>query len=141
MNKTRSQTLMLVEIILLLLPLTLFMALLITVSYVAYPIPMTPMQILFDLGMLLKLLGLAAAWCLSVRYFRFGGGDLKYTHWIWLALLIGASSIGLLCALIAVEQLLMVHHPQTRVGFSLLAPAVFLIPVASHLLWERKRAG
>lgn len=137
MNIATRKALMLVELILFLLPLTLFMLLLTAVSYVAYPIPLTPVQVAFDLGMLLKLAGIIAAWRLAILFLLSGRGGLSKAHRAWVVLLWMASLLGVLSAMVAIEQFILAPFPQPRVGFTLLAPALALGPICCHILWER----
>lgn len=130
---------LLAEVLLLLLPLTLLMALLVPLTYVAYPIPDLQATLLaFDLGMLVKLLGILAAWRLAIGFLRFGIGGLRRAHLAWFAILLAAVAIGIASSVVAIEQNVLSPVYQTRVGFTLLAPALALAPLAAHLWWERR---
>ncbi|MCE8032279.1 MAG: hypothetical protein LPK20_08685 [Halomonas sp.] len=141
MTLTARKRIVLAEVLILLLPLTLLMALLVPLTYVAYPIPELQATLLaFDLGMLIKLLGILAAWRLAVGFLRFGGSGLCRAHAAWFVLLLAAGVVGIASSVVAIEQNVLSSLYQTRVGFTLLAPAVALVPLALHLSWER-RAG
>lgn len=132
----------LAEVVLLLLPLTLLMGILVPLTYVAYPIPHLQATLLaFDLGMLIKLLGILAAWRLALGFLRFGAAGLQRANVAWFVLLLAAVAVGLASSVVAIEQNVLSSVYQARVGFTLLAPAVVLAPLAAHLLWERQRAG
>lgn len=139
MTPTARKRVMLAEVALLLLPLTLLMALLVPLTYVAYPFPELHATLLvFDLGMLLKLLGILAAWRLAVGFMRFGAGGVRRAHLTWFVLLLAAVAVGIASSVVAIEQNLFSSVYATRVGFTLLAPAVVLAPLAAHLWWERR---
>ncbi|QJQ94699.1 MULTISPECIES: hypothetical protein [Halomonadaceae] len=141
MSKARARWIMIAEILLLLLPLTLLMGLLVPLTYVAYPIPdPRPILIVFDIGMLFKLIGIAAAWRLALAYLRQGGEGLRKCHSLWFVLLIVAVAIGLASTLVAIEQSLFSTRYEERIGFTLLAPALLLAPLAGHLLHGRRKA-
>ncbi|PMR73253.1 hypothetical protein [Billgrantia endophytica] len=130
----------LAEVVLLLLPLTLLMALLVPLTYVAYPIPQMQATLLaFDLGMLVKLLGILAAWRLAVGFLRFGVSSLRRAHLVWFVLVLAAVAIGIASSVVAIEQNVLSSVYHARVGFTLLVPAVVLAPLAVHLIWERRR--
>lgn len=140
MTEKGRKRIALAEVVLLLLPLSALMALLVPLTYVAYPIPDLHATLLaFDLGMLIKLLGILAAWRLAVGFLRFGAPGLRKAHVSWFVLLYAAVLIGVASTVVAIEQNVFSPLYQTRVGFSLLAPAVLLAPLAGHLLWERRQ--
>lgn len=139
MSQGRRKILLALEVLVLLLPLTLFMALLVPLSYIAYPIPDPKLiQIVFDLAMLIKLAGIIAAWRLAVSYIGGGGRNLQGIHPIWICVLAAAAVIGLLSTLVAVEQMTLAEFPSERIGFTLLAPALALAPIAVHMFLESR---
>lgn len=142
MTLTARKRILLAEVVLLLVPLTLLMALLVPLTYVAYPIPDLQATLLaFDLGMLVKLLGILAAWRLAIGFLRFGIGGLRRAHLAWFVILLAAVAIGIASSVVAIEQNMFTSVYQTRVGFTLLAPALALTPLAAHLWWERRRGS
>ncbi|MCE8012833.1 hypothetical protein [Billgrantia desiderata] len=142
MTLTARKRILLAEVVLLLVPLTLLMALLVPLTYVAYPIPDLQATLLaFDLGMLVKLLGILAAWRLAIGFLRFGIGGLRRAHLAWFVILLAAVAIGIASSVVAIEQNMFTSVYQTRVGFTLLAPALALAPLAAHLWWERRRGS
>ncbi|MDQ2076637.1 hypothetical protein [Marinimicrobium sp. ABcell2] len=130
------------QLLLLVLPVTLFMLALVGLSYVAYPIPNpAPIQILFDVWVVLSVLGVVSAWRLGVGYLKTGAAGLAAKGLPWLILLSVTALIGLISLVIAIEQLVLGagQVPEDRVGFTLLAPTVALLPLAIHLSVRRVR--
>lgn len=139
MSQGRRKILLALEVLVLLLPLTLFMTLLVPLSYIAYPVPDPKLiQIVFDLAMLIKLAGIIAAWRLAVSYISGGRRSLQSAHPIWICVLAAAAVIGLLSTLVAVEQMTLAEYPSERIGFTLLAPALALMPIAVHMFLESR---
>jgi ABC-type transport system involved in multi-copper enzyme maturation permease subunit len=128
-----------VGISLLLLPLTLLTALIVVLSYPAYPIADPGvLQIVFDVAMVLQILAILSAWRLSAGYFRGGASGLARAHGAWLVLLAVGAAIGLAGAGFAVEHALDPRTAEDHVGFALLSPAVVLVPIGL-LLWRYRR--
>jgi hypothetical protein len=140
MTERGHKILLAAEALVLLVPLTLIAALLTALSYPAYPIPLHPLQLGFDLAMLFKLAAIVAAWRLTVLYLRRGREGVKSAHAAWPWLLAVGAAIGLAGAAISVEHMMNPTQARSYVGFALLAPAAALVPVYVHLLRERRRA-
>lgn len=142
MSKIQSQKGWMVGAVVLLLPLTGIVALLVVVSYPAYPIPLTPLQVVFDLGMLILVAATVSAWRLTVLHLRAGRAGLQSAHTAWFSL-VGLSAImGVVTAVITIVHMLAPEHAPDIVGFALLSPAVLLVPVWVLLRMERRaKAG
>lgn len=139
MTERLSKGLLIAEAVLLLVPLTLLAVFFVLVSYPAYPPPnFPPIQIAFDLGVVLILAALIAAWRLVVLHLRAGPGALKARP-LWLMLVIVGALIGLASLLVIVERVLNSGAPGEYVGFALLAPAAVLGVLAIHLTLEVRR--
>ena len=140
MTERRRKIFVAAGVLLLLLPLTLATALLVFVSYPAYPLAeYRLLQFAFDLGMLLQLPGIGSAWGLAVMYLRTGPNGLRRAR-LSLALFSAAAMVGLVGAAIALWHFLNPESAPVYVGFALFAPAAFLVPMWIYLLWERRRA-
>lgn len=128
------------QALLLLLPASALAAFILILSYPSYPPRyVSPAQLAFDLGLILTIGGLAAAWRLAWRYWRAGRPGLQRTHGGWLALLALAALIGLAGAATTLVHLLDPVDPGVSVGFALLAPGALLAPLAVQLGIERLR--
>jgi hypothetical protein len=128
------------QLFILALPVTLFLVALVSLSYVAYPLPNpAPIQILFDVAVALSVIGVVSAWRVGVGYVKSGAAGLAALGLPWLILLGLTAFIGLASTLIAVEQLVLGagEVPSDRVGFTLLAPMIALLPLAVHLCFKR----
>lgn len=123
---------MLAQALFLLLPATLAIAFIVFISYPAYPPScLSAAQLAFDLGMLLMLAGIAAAWRLAVLHLM--GGGIGNTHRAWLAAVALGALVGTAGAATAVVHLLDPQDPGVWVGYALLAPGVLLVPPALQL--------
>jgi hypothetical protein len=130
----RARAVMAVEVVLFLLPATVLLGLIAGLHYVSYPVPeWQAIQLLFDVGMLLTLGGIVAAWRLVLS------SSSEDSTRFWRGLLNVAALIGLVCTGIAVEQFGGGGYPQTRIGFTLLAPAILLVPIRIHLWWHDRQ--
>lgn len=142
MSENFSKGILAAEALLLLLPLTLIAALLVLLSYPAYPLPdPRPIQLVFDLAMLFQLLALVAGWRMVILYLRSGRHGLRGARTLWIILLVLGAVIGLAGAFVAVEHVLNSGTARDSVGFALLAPGAVLSVLAGHLLWERRRVA
>jgi hypothetical protein len=142
MTERSRKALLAAAVLLLLLPLTLVTALMVMVSYPAYPIPDPGvLQVIFDAAMVFKVLAIVAGWRLVIGYFR---GDRR-DSWertaspVWLVLLGVGALIGLVGAGFAVEHAMNPRTAADHVGFALLSPAVLLVPLWLFLWRQRKR--
>jgi hypothetical protein len=145
MSARRRQVLLAVAVLLFLVPLTALTGLIAALSYPAYPIPDPgALQILFDIGMVLQIGGIVAAWRLVGRYLgggrRAGRAGLEGTSRIWLVLLGAGAFVGLVGAGVAVEHAVNPRDAADHVGFALLCPAFVLAPFWLFLWRDRRRA-
>lgn len=139
--KTRGhKRLVAAETVLLLLPLTVVLAAIAVLSYPAYPIPLRPLQVIFDVGMLFKLAGIVAGWRLALGYLRHGRNSLAKAHWLWVALLGVGSALGLVGGAIAIWHAFNPANAPDVVGYALFAPSVLLVPLLLHLWREQRRS-
>jgi hypothetical protein len=128
-------------VVVLLLPLTLLTAILVMLSYPAYPIPNPGvLQIVFDVAMALQVAAIVAAWRLSGGFFRAGAQALARTHRAWLALLGIGAVIGIVGAGFAIEHAINPRTAEDHVGFALLSPALALVPIWLFLWRQNRRA-
>jgi hypothetical protein len=126
-------------VLLFLLPLTAWTVLIVALSYPAYPIPDPgALQIVFDIAMLLQIVGIAAAWRLAARYFRAGREGLARLSRAWLLLLGVGALVGGIGAGFAAEHALDPRSAEDYVGFALLCPAVLLVPIW-WFMWRNRR--
>jgi hypothetical protein len=140
-RETRAKAIVIGEVLLLLVPLTLFTVLLFMLSYLAYPLPqLKPLQVIFDAGMLFKTAGIVAAWYLATLYWRSGRRGLRHVSPVWVLLIIIAAAVGFASALVGLDQWLSELLPSETVGFALLAPAVALLPLALHFSRARRHS-
>lgn len=133
MTEPRHRVLLGLEALLLLLPLTLLTAAITVLSYPAYPIPLRPLQVIFDLLMLFKLAAIVASWRLIVRYLTQGRRGLRKLSPTWLVLLAIGALLGFLSGLLALWHMLNPETAPDIVGFILLSPAAVLVPIFLHL--------
>jgi hypothetical protein len=130
------------QALLLLLPVTLLFVFIVFSDYPAYPQRhFSAPQAAFDLGLLLAMAGVAAAWRLVVPYLRRGRAGLREVHAAWLVLLVLGSLPGVAGAVVAGARFLDSAEPGVTVGFTLLAPAVVLLPLAVQLGREKLRTS
>lgn len=121
------------EMVVLLLPLTALCALMTIMFYAAYPIPFHPLQLMFDLAMLLVLVALLAAWRLAFAGMRGGPDAVRRMHPAWAHLPGLGVLLGLVGAAIGLWHGLNPQRAPEVVGFILLAPALALLPVWLHV--------
>jgi membrane-associated phospholipid phosphatase len=132
------KALLVVETLALLAPLTLVMLLMLTLQYAAYPIPHHPLQLAFDLGLLIEVVAIVGAWRIVAIYLHAGRDALRNTSLVWLRLVATGAFIGLLGTAIALEHAANPESARTYVGFALLSPGFLLIPMYLHLRYERR---
>lgn len=140
MSERAHKVLLGAEALILLLPLTLFTALMVAVSYPAYPMPMKPLQIVFDLGMVLKIAAVVAAWRLVTAHLSRGRTGVATVHPAWSVLLGLGALLGLVAGVIALWHALNPENAPVIIGYILLSPAAALLPVLLHLRHERYAA-
>jgi hypothetical protein len=139
MSDRAGKALLALGVLLFLLPLTVVTALIVALSYPAYPIPDPgALQIVFDIAMLLQIGGIVAGWWLSVRFFRSGRAGLARAGRGRLLLLGVGALVGIIGAGFALEHALDPRTAEDYVGFALLCPAVLLVPIW-WFMWRRRR--
>lgn len=137
MTERLSKGLLIAEAVLLLVPLTLLTLFFVLVSYSAYPPPdFRPIQVAFDLAVVLTIAALVATWRLVSMRLRAGPGALRTARSVWFVLMAAGALIGLASLLVILERVLNPGAPGDYVGFALLAPAAVLGLLAIHLILE-----